>query len=132
MNLEKAKMTAETRLYNRLKRPGDENCKDLAQSGYLFHNLNLKKKLMIYMCDSNWIYVLIIFSLISEVQNLEDQLKTLNYQLQCARTGHLGLQDARSQLEDEARIKRKTIWIDTVRCQNVRAHYPSQNILIGH
>lgn len=33
-NLEKAKMTAETRLYNRLKRPADENCKDSAQLRY--------------------------------------------------------------------------------------------------
>lgn len=66
-------------------------------------------------------------SLISEVKNLDEQLKTLNYQLDCARTGHLGLQEARSQLEDEARIKRKTLWIDTVRCQKVRAHYPSIN-----
>jgi len=68
----------------------------------------------------------------SEVKNLEEQIKTLNCQLQCAKTGHLGLQVARSQLEDEARIKRKTLWIDTVKCQNVRAHYPSLNVLIGH
>jgi len=30
-NLEKAKQTAETRLHNRLKRPGDENCNDKAK-----------------------------------------------------------------------------------------------------
>lgn len=74
----------------------------------------------------------LLFSLISEVKNLEEQLKTLNYQLDCARTGHLGLQEARLQLEDEARIKRKTLWIDCIRCQTVRAHYPSLNVLIGH
>lgn len=34
MNLEKAKQTAETRLHNRLKRPGDENVKDNAQLRY--------------------------------------------------------------------------------------------------
>ncbi|KAL4132151.1 hypothetical protein QTP88_009358 [Uroleucon formosanum] len=102
MNLEKAKKTAETRLHNRLKRPGDENVKDNAQ-----------------------------LSLISEVKNLEDQLNTLNYQLYCARTGHGGLQDARSLLEDDSRIKRKTLWIDSIRCQRIRAHYPSVNILLG-
>ncbi|VVC29221.1 Hypothetical protein CINCED_3A002448 [Cinara cedri] len=102
-NIEKAKMTAETRLHNRLKRPEDDNCKDSAQ-----------------------------LSLIPEVNNLNEQLKTLNYQLQCARTGHLGLIEVRSQLEHEARIKRKTLWIDCIRCQRVRAHYPSQTVLIGH
>lgn len=34
-NLEKAKKTAETRLNNRLKRPGNENVKDNAQLRYL-------------------------------------------------------------------------------------------------
>jgi len=34
-NLEKAKNTAETRLYNRLKRPGEENCEDNAQLRYI-------------------------------------------------------------------------------------------------
>ncbi|XP_008187402.1 tektin-4 [Acyrthosiphon pisum] len=102
MNLEKAKQTAETRLHNRLKRPGDENVKDNAQ-----------------------------LSLISEVKNLSDQLNTLNYQLYCARTGHGGLQEARSLLEDDSRIKRKTLWIDSIRCQRIRAHYPSVNILLG-
>ncbi|XP_060854782.1 tektin-4-like [Rhopalosiphum padi] len=102
-NLEKAKKTAETRLHNRLKRPGDENVKDNAQ-----------------------------LSLISEVKSISEQLNTLNYQLHCARTGHLGLLQARSQLEDDCRIKRKTLWIDSIRCQNIRAHYPSVNILIGH
>lgn len=34
MNLEKAKQIAETRLHNRLKRPGDENVKDNAQLRY--------------------------------------------------------------------------------------------------
>lgn len=33
-NLEKAKKTAETRLNNRLKRPGNENVKDNAQLRY--------------------------------------------------------------------------------------------------
>jgi len=36
-NLEKAKKTAETRLNNRLKRPGNENVKDNAQLRYLSH-----------------------------------------------------------------------------------------------
>lgn len=71
------------------------------------------------------------FSLISEVKNITESLNTLNYQLHCARTGHLGLVEARSKLEDDSRIKRKTIWIDSLRCQNIRAHYPSVNILIG-
>ncbi|XP_025424152.1 tektin-4-like isoform X2 [Sipha flava] len=102
-NLEKAKMTAETRLYNRLKRPEDENFKDSAQS-----------------------------SILSEVKSLQEQLDTLNYQLHCARTGHLGLKEARSQLEDEVRVKRKTLWTDTIRCQKVRAFYPSVSALIGH
>lgn len=75
---------------------------------------------------------LLCFSLASEVKDLQEQIKTLNYQLHCARTGHLGLQEARSQLEDEGRVKRKTLWIDIVRCQHARAHYPSVNILIGH
>ncbi|XP_050542028.1 tektin-4 isoform X2 [Daktulosphaira vitifoliae] len=101
-NLENAKMTAETRLYNRLKRPGDENCNDAAQS-----------------------------RLLSEINSLQEQLATLNYQLQCARTGHTGLLEARLKLEDEVRVKRKTLWIDSFRCQKVRARYPSINILIG-
>ncbi|XP_027850546.1 tektin-4 isoform X1 [Aphis gossypii] len=101
-NLEKAKKTAETRLDNRLKRPGNENVKDNAQ-----------------------------LSLLSEVKNITESLNTLNYQLHCARTGHLGLVEARSKLEDDSRIKRKTLWIDSLRCQNIRAHYPSVNILIG-
>jgi len=71
------------------------------------------------------------FSLISEVKNITESLNTLNYQLHCARTGHLGLVEARSKLEDDSRIKRKTLWIDSIRCQNIRAHYPSVNILIG-
>jgi len=40
MNLEKAKQTAETRLHNRLKRPGDENVKDNAQLRYFASTLN--------------------------------------------------------------------------------------------
>lgn len=78
------------------------------------------------------IYSCYVFSLISEVSDLEGQIKTLYYQLECARTGHLGLQKVRTELEDEARIKRKTLWIDTVKCQNIRAHYPSINALIGY
>ncbi|XP_025202603.1 tektin-4 [Melanaphis sacchari] len=101
-NIENAKKTAETRLHNRLKRPEDENVKDNAQ-----------------------------LSLILEVKNISEQLNSLNYQLHCARTGHLGLQEARSQLENDSRIKRKTLWIDSIRCQNIRSHYPSMNILIG-
>lgn len=38
INLEKAKQTAETRLHNRLKRPGDENVKDNAQLRYFTLN----------------------------------------------------------------------------------------------
>lgn len=44
-NLEKAKKTAETRLYNRLKRPGDENCKDNAQMRYILITCNLISKI---------------------------------------------------------------------------------------
>lgn len=40
-NLEKAKKTAETRLDNRLKRPGNENVKDNAQLRYF--TLTLKQ-----------------------------------------------------------------------------------------
>lgn len=40
-NLEKAKKTAETRLNNRLKRPGNENVKDNAQLRYF--TLTLKQ-----------------------------------------------------------------------------------------
>jgi hypothetical protein len=56
----------------------------------------------------------------------------MNEEIKKSKTAHLELQKARYLLEDEVRVKRKTIWVDCIRCQKVRTFYPSVNALIGH
>lgn len=70
--------------------------------------------------------------LIMEIKYLDSQISFTTQELQNAQASNLELQETRSLLEDEVRVKRKSLWTDCIRCQKVRAFYPSVNLLIGH
>lgn len=70
--------------------------------------------------------------MLSEFKDINAQIESLNNELKSSKIGYMELKKTRSILEDETRVKRKTLWIDCVRLQNVRKCYPSLNSLIGH
>ncbi|KAL1139824.1 hypothetical protein AAG570_006801 [Ranatra chinensis] len=101
--LDKATKVVQTRLDNRLQRPRYENARDKAQ-----------------------------FGLIEEAKSLSDQTTTLKAQLEEAKTVLHSLVKARGVLEKELQNKLKTLYIDKVRCQAMRAQYPSAAAMIGN
>lgn len=94
---------AQTRLDNRLKRNRVENCRDTAH-----------------------------FGLIEEVKTIGENVSQLQAQLKQAEDSQSELIKARSDLEREIMVKRKTLEIDRDRTQLIRSHYPSANALSGY
>ncbi|XP_022914306.1 tektin-4 [Onthophagus taurus] len=94
---------AQTRLANRNERPRVENCRDVPQ-----------------------------FGLVEEVKMIAENVAALRSQLTQAQESQSKLMKARSDLEKEIMLKRKTLEIDRDRTQLVRTHFPSANALTGN
>ncbi|XP_003494134.1 tektin-4 [Bombus impatiens] len=87
---------AQTRLANRLQRRNVESCRDTSQ-----------------------------FSLVEEVKLLNERTSAMLAELKRAEDTQAGLVKARSDLEREIIVKRKTLYIDKQRGQLLRSFYPS-------
>ncbi|CAH0546915.1 unnamed protein product [Brassicogethes aeneus] len=94
---------AQTRLNNRQMRPRVENCRDEAH-----------------------------FGLLEEVKELGENVAALQAQLKQAEDSQTALVKARSDLEREIMVKRKTLEIDRDRTSRIRSHYPSTTALAGY
>lgn len=66
-----------------------------------------------------------------EVKQIGESISALNAQLKQAEDSQAELIKARSDLEREIMVKRKTLEIDRTRTQLVRSHYPSAAALSG-
>lgn len=91
-----AMKVAQTRLANRLQRRNVESCRDTPQ-----------------------------FALLEEVKLLNEQTSAMLAELKHAEDSQAGLVKARSDLEQEIIVKRKTLYIDKQRGQLLRSFYPS-------
>ncbi|XP_024938410.1 tektin-4 isoform X2 [Cephus cinctus] len=94
---------AQTRLDYRLLRRNVESCRDEPQYG-----------------------------LIEEVKTLGDNVSAMQAQLRRAEDAQAGLVKARSDLEREIVVKRKSLYIDRERGQWLRSFYPSAAALSGY
>ncbi|XP_025832798.1 tektin-4 [Agrilus planipennis] len=94
---------AQTRLDNRNHRPRVENCRDEAQ-----------------------------FGLVAEVKSIGENVSAILGQLRTAEESQASLIKARSDLEREIMLKRKTLEIDRTRIQTIRSFYPSATALMGN
>ncbi|KAJ8939757.1 hypothetical protein NQ318_004171 [Aromia moschata] len=94
---------AQTRLDSRLLRPRVENCRDAPH-----------------------------FGLIEEVKSIAENIAALQAQLNQAELSQTNLMKARSTLEREIMMKRKTLEIDRDRTKRIRSYYPSAAALQGH
>lgn len=63
---------------------------------------------------------------------LSDNVAALTAQMKQAEESQRTLIQARSDLEREIMVKRKTLEIDRDRTQMIRSHYPSATALSGH
>ncbi|KAJ9591612.1 hypothetical protein L9F63_001826 [Diploptera punctata] len=102
-NQDAAMKKAQTRLDNRMLRPRQESCRDVPQYG-----------------------------LVSEVKSIGESVSALKAQLQQAEESLQGLLTTRGDLEREIIVKRKSLYIDRDRCQEIRSHYPSTVALTGN
>ncbi|XP_034182838.2 tektin A [Osmia lignaria lignaria] len=100
--LDCAMKVAQTRLANRLQRRNVESCRDTPQ-----------------------------FALIDEVKLLNERTSAMLAELKRAEETQAGLVKARSDLEREIIVKRKTLYIDKERGQMLRSFYPSAAALSG-
>ncbi|CAL7952313.1 unnamed protein product [Xylocopa violacea] len=94
--LDYAMKVAQTRLANRLERRNVDNCRDTPQ-----------------------------FALIEEVKLLNERTSAVLAELKRAEDTQAGLVKARSDLEHEIIVKRKTLYIDKERGQLLRSFYPT-------
>lgn len=67
-----------------------------------------------------------------EVKTIGENVSALMSQLKQAEESQTNLIKARSDLEREIMVKRKTLEIDRTRTQLIRSHYPSATALSGH
>uniref|UniRef100_A0A1B0CEK9 Tektin n=1 Tax=Lutzomyia longipalpis TaxID=7200 RepID=A0A1B0CEK9_LUTLO len=103
-NMDFPMKVSQTRLQNRnLYRPQVENCYDRTQVG-----------------------------LINEVGSLQRSSSELKEALKAAEDTQKQLIDARTKLEHEIMLKRRTINIDKDRCQYIRTYFPSATALSGY
>lgn len=93
---------AQTRMDNRSYRPNVENCRDLAQQ-----------------------------ALIDGVHTIQSSVSAMLHEKEEAERVKVDLVNARSKLEREIMLKRRTLFIDRERCMLLRSHYPSANTLSG-
>lgn len=93
---------AQTRMDNRSYRPNVENCRDLAQQ-----------------------------ALIDGVHTIQSSVSAMLHEKEEAERVKIDLVTARSKLEREIMLKRRTLFIDRERCMLLRSHYPSANTLSG-
>ncbi|XP_015428423.1 PREDICTED: tektin-4 [Dufourea novaeangliae] len=100
--LDCAMKVAQTRLAERLKRCNVESCRDIPQ-----------------------------FALVEEVKMLNERTSAMLAELKRAEETQAGLVKARSDLEREIVVKRKTLFIDKQRGQLLRSFYPSAATLSG-
>ncbi|XP_053971861.1 tektin-4 [Hylaeus volcanicus] len=100
--LDCAMKVAQTRLANRLQRRNVESCRDVPQ-----------------------------FALVEEVKMLNERTSAMLAELKRAEETQAGLVKARSDLEREIIVKRKTLYIDKQRGQLLRSFYPSATALSG-
>ncbi|XP_043249738.1 tektin-4 [Colletes gigas] len=100
--LDRAMKVAQTRLANRLQRRNVESCRDTPQ-----------------------------FALVEEVKFLNERTSAMLAELKRAEETQAGLVKARSDLEREIIVKRKTLYIDKQRGQLLRSFYPSAAALSG-
>ncbi|CAH1155106.1 unnamed protein product [Phaedon cochleariae] len=94
---------AQTRLDNRMRRPRVENCRDVPH-----------------------------FGLVEEVKSIGEAVAALQAQMNQAEDSQAKLMQARSDLEREIMLKRKTLEIDNDRTKRIRSHYPSATALSGY
>ncbi|XP_023015774.1 tektin A [Leptinotarsa decemlineata] len=94
---------AQTRLDNRLNRPRVENCRDVPH-----------------------------FGLVEEVKSIGESVAALQAQMNQAEESQGKLIQARSDLEREIMLKRKTLEIDNDRTKRIRSYYPSATALSGY
>nr|XP_031850473.1 tektin-4-like isoform X2 [Nomia melanderi] len=100
--LDYAMKVAQTRLAERLRRRNIENCRDTSQ-----------------------------FALVEEVKMLNERTSAMLAELRRAEQTQAGLVKARSDLEREIIVKRKTLYLDKQRGQLLRSFYPSATTLSG-
>ncbi|XP_076240313.1 tektin A [Calliopsis andreniformis] len=100
--LDFAMKVAQTRLADRLRRRNVESCRDTPE-----------------------------FALIEEVKLLNERTSAMKAELKRAEETQAGLVKARSDLEREIVVKRKTLYIDKQRGQLLRSFYPSATALSG-
>lgn len=93
---------AQTRMDNRSFRPNVENCRDSSQQ-----------------------------NLIDEVATIQSSVTAMQQKLDDAENVKNELMQARSTLEREIMLKRRTLWLDRERCMLLRSHYPSASALSG-
>lgn len=74
----------------------------------------------------------LFFRLMEEVKLIADNVSALQAQLRQAEDSQASLMKARSDLEREIMVKRKTLEIDRDRTQIIRSYYPSATALTGH
>lgn len=67
-----------------------------------------------------------------EVRNISNNVAALQGQLKQAEDLQADLMKARSDIEREIMVKRKTLEIDKTRTQLIRSHYPTAEALQGH
>lgn len=72
------------------------------------------------------------FSLVEEVKSIGENVAALMAQMKQAEESQTKLIQARSDLEREIMVKRKTLEIDRDRCQRIRSYYPSATALSGY
>lgn len=70
--------------------------------------------------------------LVEEVKSIGENVAALMAQLKQAEDSQSKLIQARSDLEREIMVKRKTLEIDSDRCQRIRSYYPSATALSGY
>lgn len=73
----------------------------------------------------------VMFSLVDEVRMLNERTAAMLAELKRAEETQAGLVKARSDLEREIIVKRKTLYIDKQRGQLLRSFYPSATALSG-
>ncbi|XP_064622368.1 tektin-4-like [Lineus longissimus] len=94
---------AQTRLYNRTKRPGVENCRDPAQ-----------------------------YKLVEEVHQIAASVDALHEQLNQSENSLKAMMDTRMALEKEILHKKNSIFIDKEKCMTHRTRYPTILRLQGY
>lgn len=67
-----------------------------------------------------------------EVKSIGENVAALQAQLNEAERSQTNLINARSELEREIMLKRKTLEIDRDRTKRIRSYYPSATALSGH